>query len=86
MVNSSVKNPSKMAGNVSEVYIFLNTKVNIKTVSLTWRNPQFVRKKYCVKKSLQWSVEGDMMDKLHQLHRWPKDSTDYFYLKEGKIR
>lgn len=53
-----------MLGNVSKVYIFLN-KVNIKTVSLTGRNPQSVRKKYYVKKSLQWNVKCDIMDKLH---------------------
>ena len=61
MASSFIKNPSTMLGNVSNVYIFLN-KVNMKTVSLTGRNPQSVRKKYYVKKSLQWNVKHDIID------------------------
>ena len=61
MVSSFIKNPSTMLGNVSKVYIFLN-KVNMKTVSLTGRNLQSVRKKYYVKKSLQWNVKQDIID------------------------
>ena len=40
-----------MLGNVSKVYIFLN-KVNMKTVSLTGRNLQSVRKKILCKEIL----------------------------------